>query len=119
MVCTEAVGWQVEGKVNFGLNVMSYLLMLGGVRGYNTRKGADCCKVKSNRRDLKVLSVAHSMGITSLNIWVGLEGILKAALLVLKQGNVDVGALQWMNLTKEIHTQFGAGYAIWAMQAKI
>ena len=34
MVCTEAVGWQVEGKVNFGPNVVSFLLMSGPRQWY-------------------------------------------------------------------------------------
>ena len=31
----------------------------------------------------------------------------------MKQGNVDMGLLQEINLTKGIYNQYGADYAVW------
>ena len=36
----------------------------------------------------------------------------------LKKGNVDVGVLQEKNITKGIHTSYGAGHVVWEMEAE-
>ena len=43
---------------------------------------------------------------------------MEAALQALQQSNVGIGVLQEINLTKEIHTRYSAGYKVWAMEAK-
>ena len=48
---------------------------------------------------------ANRIILVTLNIRSGRAGDLEAALWALKQGNVDVGFLQDMNLTDGIHVQ--------------
>ena len=54
---------------------------------------------------MKGLSKANMIRLYTLNISSGRAGDLEAALWALKQGNVDVGFLQDMNLTDGIHVQ--------------
>ena len=58
------------------------------------------------------------INISSINIRSGRAGGLEAALRDLQQGNVDVGVLQETNITKGIHTCYGAGYSVRETQAE-
>ena len=42
---------------------------------------------------------------------------MEAALKALQQGNAWIGVLQETNITRRIHTQYSAGYNVWAVDA--
>ena len=64
------------------------------------------------RRGVRGSIEAIGIRLATLNIRSGSLGGLEAALLALKQGNVDVGVLQDMKLTDGIHVWLGAGYTV-------
>ena len=49
---------------------------------------------------------------------MGQAGGLETALQVLQKGNVEMGFLKETKLAQGIHTQNGAGYNVWAMEAE-
>ena len=71
------------------------------------------------RQGVRGLVEARGIVLATMNIRSWREGLLEADLRALKQGNVYVIVLKETKLVDGIHTQQGAGYAGWEIEADI
>ena len=89
------------------------------MRGHNTceRRGG---QIRTwDRQGVRDSYKSRRIRLAMMNIRLGREGGLEAALHSMKQGDVDVGVLQETKLADVIHAQHGSGYAVWASEEEI